>query len=135
MATLNAIGIVVSDMKKALAFYRLVGLEIPEPAEGEDHVGITLPGGMQLMWDTEELVKSFDPDWTRPIGNRVGLAFACASPAEVNALHAQAVAAGYASHKDPWDAFWGQRYAQLRDPDGTSVDLFAAIPYPPPGGG
>lgn len=75
MATLNAIGIVVSDMKKALAFYRLLGLEIPEPAESEDHVGITLPGGMQLMWDPEELVKSFDPDWTRPIGNRVGLGF------------------------------------------------------------
>lgn len=114
-------------MKKALAFYRLLGLKIPEPAEGEDHVGITLPGGMQLMWDTEELIKSFDPDWTRPNGTRVGLAFECASPDEVNALHAHAVAAGYESHKAPWDAFWGQRYAQLRDPDGTSVDLFAAL--------
>ena len=127
MAQLNAIGIVVSDMEKALAFYRLLGLEIPPPAEGEDHVGITLPSGVRLMWDTEELIKSFDPDWTRPTGNRIGLGFECASATEVNALHAYAVAAGYWSHKDPWDAFWGQRYAQLCDPDGTVVDLFAAL--------
>jgi uncharacterized glyoxalase superfamily protein PhnB len=128
MATLNAIGIVVSDMHKALAFYRLLGLEIPEPAAGEDHVEAKLPSGVRLMWDTEELIKSFDPDWTRPTGSRIGLAFECTSPAEVNALHAHAVASGYWSHKDPWDAFWGQRYAQLCDPDGSVVDLFAAIP-------
>jgi uncharacterized glyoxalase superfamily protein PhnB len=30
----------------------------------------------------------------------------------------------------PWDAFWGQRYATVLDPDGNSVDLFAALPSP-----
>ena len=25
----------------------------------------------------------------------------------------------------PWDAFWGQRYAVLHDPDGHQVDLYA----------
>jgi uncharacterized glyoxalase superfamily protein PhnB len=25
------------------------------------------------------------------------------------------------------DAFWGQRYAQLADPDGVPADLFAAL--------
>jgi len=127
MAQLSAIGIVVSDMSKALAFYRLLGLEIPEPEAGEDHVEVELPNGVRLMWDTEALIKSFDPEWTRPTGSRIGLAFECASAAEVNALHAHAVASGYWSHKDPWDAFWGQRYVQLCDPDGTVVDLFAAL--------
>jgi uncharacterized glyoxalase superfamily protein PhnB len=28
---------------------------------------------------------------------------------------------------EPWDADWGQRYAQVKDPDGNSVDLFAAL--------
>ena len=28
---------------------------------------------------------------------------------------------------DPWDAFWGQRYAQLRDPDGVRVDLYVTL--------
>ena len=29
---------------------------------------------------------------------------------------------------EPFDAFWGQRYATVRDPDGNAVDLFAALP-------
>jgi uncharacterized glyoxalase superfamily protein PhnB len=28
----------------------------------------------------------------------------------------------------PWDAFWGMRYAVVKDPDGNAVDLFAALP-------
>jgi len=34
---------------------------------------------------------------------------------------------GHRAHKAPWDAFWGQRYAQVLDPDGNSVDLFAPL--------
>src|SRR6266545_1802609 len=26
-----------------------------------------------------------------------------------------------------WDAFWGQRYAVVADPDGTLIDLFAGL--------
>jgi hypothetical protein len=29
--------------------------------------------------------------------------------------------------RDPWDSYWGQRYAFLRDPDGNRVDLFAPL--------
>ncbi|MEC4019520.1 VOC family protein, partial [Streptomyces sp. H27-D2] len=45
------------------------------------------------------------------------------------------VAAGYTGHKQPWDAFWGQRYASVQDPDGNTVDLFAALPADPAGSG
>ena len=38
------------------------------------------------------------------------------------------VAAGGKMHMEPMDAFWGQRYAQVQDPDGTVVDLYAALP-------
>ena len=37
------------------------------------------------------------------------------------------VEAGFDGEKAPWDAFWGQRYAQLRDPDGIPVDLYAPL--------
>ena len=30
-------------------------------------------------------------------------------------------------HKEPWDAFWGQRYASVKDPDGNQIDLFAPL--------
>jgi uncharacterized glyoxalase superfamily protein PhnB len=122
---LNAIGIVSADTARSIAFYRLLGVDFPE--DGEGHIEATLPSGVRFMLDTEEVVLSFRPDWTREIGNQLSLAFECASPAEVDALYARVAAAGFQAEKEPWDAFWGQRYAQLRDPDGVPVDLFAAL--------
>ena len=55
----------------------------------------------------------------------MGLAFLCSDPAEVDSIHARLVAAGHPSHVEPFDAFWGQRYATVLDPDGNPVDLFA----------
>jgi uncharacterized glyoxalase superfamily protein PhnB len=57
----------------------------------------------------------------------MSLAFACESPAEVDAKFRELVDAGYHGHKEPWDAFWGQRYAEVLDPDGNVVDLFAPL--------
>jgi uncharacterized glyoxalase superfamily protein PhnB len=73
-------------------------------------------------------MKQLDPDWTAPVGHRMGLAFECSSPAEVDATYARVIAAGFRSKKEPFDAFWGQRYAQLLDPDDNIVDLFATLP-------
>lgn len=126
MAELNAIGIVVSDLGRSIAFYRLLGLEVPE-TPGEDHVETTLASGTRLMFDTEEVVRSFQPNWTRQTGNQLSLAFECSSPAEVDETYARMVAAGFHGEQEPWDAFWGQRYAQLADPDGVPVDLYAAL--------
>jgi catechol 2,3-dioxygenase-like lactoylglutathione lyase family enzyme len=125
---LDLIGIVVEDMARSLAFYRALGMDIPAEADAEPHVEVTLAGGLRLAWDTIEVVHSFDPEWRAPSGgHRMGLAFLCDGPAEVDAAYERLTAAGYHGHKAPWDAFWGQRYATLHDPDGNGVDLFAPI--------
>ena len=124
---IDALGIVVGDMAAALSFYRLLGLDIPASADSEDHVEAVLPGGIRLMWDTVNLVRSLT-DWDPPQGGRpISLAFLCESPDEVDALHGSLVAAGHRSHAAPFDAFWGQRYATVLDPDGNPVDLFAPV--------
>ena len=123
----DLIGIVVSDMAAALAFYRMLGLDIPSGQENEPHAEVTTPNGYRIAWDSEQLMRDISPNWQAPVGQRVALAFKCDSPAEVDALYSQIVAAGYSGHKEPWDAFWGQRYAQVADPDGTVIDLFAAL--------
>ena len=112
-------------MRRSTAFYGQLGIEFPE---GNGHVEATLPNGVRLMLDTEEVISSFRPDWTRAAGNQLGLAFECGSPGEVDETYRRAVDAGFRGEKEPWDAFWGQRYAQLEDPDGVPVDLYAAIP-------
>ncbi|HVN61063.1 MAG TPA: hypothetical protein VMT59_07350, partial [Gaiellaceae bacterium] len=61
MTHLAAIGIVSGDVVESARFYRTLGLEVPEPTEGEDHFEITLPSGVRLMWDTVELIRQLDP--------------------------------------------------------------------------
>jgi catechol 2,3-dioxygenase-like lactoylglutathione lyase family enzyme len=123
---LNAIGIVASDMAASIRFYRLLGLDVPETSD-EGHVDTFLPNGVRFMLDTEEVVRSFKEDWTRETGNQISLAFECASPEEVDEAYARVTGSGFDGEKEPWDAFWGQRYALLRDPDGVEVNLYAAL--------
>jgi catechol 2,3-dioxygenase-like lactoylglutathione lyase family enzyme len=126
MPQLNAIGVIASDMERSIRFYRLLGLDVPEtPQEG--HVDTFLPNGVRFMLDTEDVVRSVHPDWTRANGNQVSIALECAGAAEVDETYRRVVAAGFHGEKEPWDAFWGQRYAQLQDPDGVGVDLYAAL--------
>jgi uncharacterized glyoxalase superfamily protein PhnB len=127
-ARFDAIGLVVHDMGRSLAFYRMLGLDIPPDSDGEGHVEATLPGGTRILWDTVEMIQSFDAEWTEPSGGqRIGLAFLCDDPADVNRVYAELTAAGHEGHREPWDAFWGQRYASVKDPDYNGVDLFAPL--------
>ena len=80
------------------------------------------------MIDTEETMRSFDPGWQATGSGRVALAAQCATPGEVDRMHAELSTLGAGSHLAPFDAFWGQRYATVLDPDGIRVDLYAALP-------
>ena len=129
MAThFDAIGVTVSDMSRSVPFYRLLGLDFLDGAETEDHVAAALPGGTRLMLDTDEAVASFDPSHTPAVGaGRISLAFLCRDAVAVDKTYADVVQAGHHGARKPFDAFWGQRYATVLDPDGTSIDLFAPL--------
>jgi uncharacterized glyoxalase superfamily protein PhnB len=122
---LDAIGIICADIQKSVKFYSLLGLQFPDT--GEDHIEATAQNGMRVMLDKLELVRRIDKGWVRPVGHRMALAFRCASPDEVNKTHARIVQAGFRSKTDPYDAFWGQRYATVFDPDDNAIDLFAEL--------
>ena len=126
MPELNAIGIVVSEMAASIRFYRLLGLDVPETPD-EDHVDAFLPNGVRFMLDSEEVMRSFRADWSRQTGNQLALALECGSPAEVDEVYARVTRAGFHGEKEPWDAYWGQRYALLGDPDGVRVNLYAPL--------
>jgi uncharacterized glyoxalase superfamily protein PhnB len=126
MPQLNAVGIISSDMERSIAFYRILGLDVPDTAS-KGHVDAFLASGVHFMLDSEEEIRKFRPEWTRTTGNQIALALECASPGEVDEVYGRVTDAGFHGEKEPWDAFWGQRYAQLRDPDGVPVDLYAAL--------
>lgn len=124
MPDFDAIGIIADDLPATLAFYRLIGLDVPETGEG--HVEAELTGGFRIMFDSKDMIESFSTYEPATGGRNVGLAFRCDSPADVDTTYAAVVAAGYEGREAPFDAFWGQRYATVLDPNGNPVDLYAA---------
>lgn len=126
--TSAAVQIFAKDVRGAIAFYRLLGLAVPEPGAPDPHVNVDLPGGNQLWFDAEETITGMHPEWDPPsTAGRVALAFGLGSPADVDAMFERLTGAGHPGPLPPYDAPWGQRYATLLDPDGNMVDLFAPL--------
>ena len=126
--TLGFIGIVTSDMAASLAFYRVLGITVPAGSDDAPHVEAKLGDGTVIAWDSVDVIRGFDAGYTVPTGgHRIALAFDQGTVSAVDAIYARLVEAGYEGRTKPWDAPWGQRYATVLDPDGNSVDLFAAL--------
>lgn len=131
---LNQLDLVVRDVDATVAFYRRLGLEIPDDsiwrtASGAHHVDLTLPNGFHLHFDSIALTRSFHRGFGELPGtgttNVVG--FSLPSRDAVDERYADLVAAGYAGRQPPYDAFWGARYAIVEDPDGNHVGLMSPI--------
>ncbi len=118
------VGVVSADLARSVDFYRLVGIPLPD-AES-DHVEVELENGMRFALDSVELMKSIG-HWEAPVGHRMGMAFNAGTPAGVDEAYVAIVDAGFEGKTEPFDAFWGQRYAQVLDPDGNPVDLYASL--------
>lgn len=125
MVAPRSILIAVSDMQRAVDFYSMLGLEFS--TESPQHYHCTT-GDLPLMLNHDPLLvtaMSVTED-LQPNG-RASVGLRCESSEEVDAIYEKAAAAGFGV-TPPWDAMWGQRYAILRDPDGTRVDLYAVFP-------
>ena len=122
----DAVGIVAENPEKSVSFYAVLGVKFAK-AGGAEHYEAKAPSGVRLMLDSVALIRSFDPEWQKPTGSGVVMCFKQASAADVDRVYASLVAAGHRGKKAPWDAFWGQRYACVLDPDGNQVDLFAQL--------
>lgn len=124
---LDAVAVSSTDLHRTAAFYRLLGFDFPEITSETMHLEpITPEGEVRLMIDTAELMTQLIGAAPKP-PNHSSFAMLCDSPAEVNEVAAAVANAGFEVVSPPWDAFWGQRYAVLQDPDGYKVDLFAAL--------
>jgi uncharacterized glyoxalase superfamily protein PhnB len=127
--TSTVIQVFASDLARSVAFYRALGLDIPEPAPPHpEHVEAELPGGNTLSFDVDPTIAGMHPGWTPPeTAGRLALAFRLSAAADVDAVFAAMTDAGYDGPLEPYDAPWGQRYATLADPDGIWVDLAAPL--------
>ena len=123
--TWDYVGLVSKDLEASVCFYRLLGCNFPDP-NGEDHVEAVFENGMRFALDSIELIKRIS-EWEEPVGHRMGMGFNAGTPTNVDAIYRAVLDEGFTSGTEPFDAFWGQRYAQLIDPDGNKVDVYANL--------
>ena|SRR3989344_6283206 len=124
---LNAVSVTTSNLGKTVEFYTLLGFVFPEHKKDEQHLeAITPEGSARLMIDAKNIVKDIIGEEPKP-GNHSSFAIEYDSAKEVNSVAEKIKAAGFKIVKEPWDAFWGQRYAVVEDPDGYKVDLYASL--------
>ncbi|HUZ27189.1 MAG TPA: VOC family protein [Streptosporangiaceae bacterium] len=106
----------VTDLGRARAFYQAMGWqEAPAPAPD---VAFFQAGGMVFgLWDRASLAQ--DSAVSDPGGwGGVTLAYNVSSPADVDAVIAEARAAGAVIGREPGETFWGGYSAVFIDPDG-----------------
>jgi predicted lactoylglutathione lyase len=139
-AVFSQVNLVVKDMDKTLAFYRRLGVEIPENGiwstpSGIHHVTIGGGGAVDMEFDSHALARRYNRGYEAERG-RVLLGFSLPSREAVDTLFDELVTHEHQALQPPYDAFWGARYAIVEDPDGNPVGLMSpsddAHRAPPP---
>ncbi|MFG1500093.1 VOC family protein [Halobacteriovorax sp. XZX-3] len=123
--SMKAIGIACKKIENSLRFYELLGLKFEKFGEG--HYEAKTQQGIRIMLDSHELLKEINNEWKEPVTPGITLCFEQESSNDVDQIFDKIIKAGYQKEKKPWDAFWGQRYASVRDPDGNQIDIFAQL--------
>ncbi|MFT6070108.1 MAG: putative glyoxalase superfamily protein PhnB [Bacteriovoracaceae bacterium] len=122
--SLDAIGIVSDNLNESVKFYSILGVELKEKG-GLEHLEGRTTSGVRIMLDSVELMKKINPDFKKGSGAGIVLCFVQDSPEKVDELVSRVKESSFKIIKEPWDAFWGQRYASVSDPDGNQIDIFA----------
>ena len=117
-------------MAKALAFYRALGLAVPAGADDEPHVEVELGGGMRLLFDTEETIRSFHPAWSRRRGGGADRRWPFALAGRRGGRRRLRRADRGRRTTASWSRSTrsgGSATPCVHDPDGNGVDLFAPL--------
>lgn len=128
--TLAQINIVAADYDATLDFYRRLGVTVSESPRHADerHAEAQFGNGLSLEFDNVPLARVYNAAWrSASAPGAVILGFSLASREAVDRLYADLVAAGYRGRQQPYDAFWGARYAIVADPAGNDVGLMSPI--------
>src|SRR5580692_3413754 len=130
MAKFKQINLAVGKMDEALAFYRRVGIDIPDDQVWRTHSGphhATAAGeGTGLEFDSHKLSHAYNHGFAAERG-RVTIGIELESREAVDALWTQLLEEGVWGLQPPFDAPWGERFAIVEDPDGNPVALTSPV--------
>jgi len=114
--SISAVTLATGDMQRAVAFYDALGFEVaaggPDASFTTYRVG---DGWLNLQLDAAHA----------PVPTIWGRVIFYVD--DVDAMHAQVLAAGYEPDGEPSDAPWSERYFHVRDPDGHELSFARPI--------
>jgi catechol 2,3-dioxygenase-like lactoylglutathione lyase family enzyme len=132
-AIFNQINVVAGDPAASVAFYRRLGVDIPEDhiwrtATGIHHVGASAAASATAFdLDSAAFAQMWNVGWRNRenIKGRVVIGFKVATRQAVDDTYADLTGAGFTGLQPPCDAFWGARFAIIEDPDGIAVGIMS----------
>ncbi|MCE3286746.1 MAG: putative mitomycin-binding protein [Gaiellaceae bacterium] len=121
------VGVVVEDMRRALEFYRRLGVEVPEGSEELEFVEVEM-SDLTFFLSTTGAQARWDPSARAPAagGYRILLEFYVETAEALDAKYAELTGYGYESHCAPFDVGPSTRFAMVDDPDGNTILLSSA---------
>ena len=131
----NQLNLVVEDIDAAVAFYLALGMSVRfdggewPPGSGARHVALDNGDGAIVELDNIAMARIYHGGWRSPDaeGRPVVLGFSLPSREAVDERYEALIAAGYTGRQEPYDAFFGARYAVVRDPAGNDIGLMSPI--------
>jgi uncharacterized glyoxalase superfamily protein PhnB len=130
-ARFSQVNLVAHDLEATLAFYRRLGVEIPEGAVWRSgahahHAKAATTGDVDLEFDSRRLAHAYNQGFAAERG-KVVIGVELESRAAVDALWTALLEESVQGLQPPFDAFWGARYAIVEDPDGNPVALASPV--------
>ncbi len=117
---LGMVGLDVRDLRRSIEFYRLFGLDIPEPNPDRPVALYRMDSGVSLVL-AEGFAAAVDPGWVRPKGDYQSvLEFFVGDDAAVDAEWEKLTSAGDHGRMSPAETT-GPYAATVDDPDGNVV--------------
>lgn len=134
---LDQINLVCGDPCASIAFYRRLGIEIPEDriwrtATGAHHISAAEQASDQTIafdLDSAAFARPWNAGWKdrTDLRGRVVIGFSVPTRSDVDEVFRHMIEGGYRGLQEPLDAFWGARYAIIEDPDGVAVGLMSPV--------
>lgn len=123
---LDQVNLVTGDLPASVAFYRLLGVEIPDTRPGWNDHHRTAEFGDNEVVDFDIDSSGFATHWgSGEIPSGPLLSFRFETREAVDGRYAELIDAGYRGLREPYDAFFGARYAIVEDPGGVAVGLMS----------
>ncbi len=122
--------LVVSNMEASVAFFELLGLAVAAttPEWQRHHRNVSAGDAADFDLDSEAFARVWNRGWPGRGGGGMGvLGLRFESRAAVDAAVTRVSEAGHPVQQEPYDAFFGARYAVVEDPDGNAIGLMSPI--------